>query len=447
MKNLKSAFLKPFVSARDKEVRFFGILRESPPLHFYLLQFIGFLYIFYIFSSRNYTVYGLLPDDAFNYPRSFLNEFLPIPLLHFTTFQFLYAVVPRPGPEIIGVLQWMIIGACCFGVLGLGAKWNAIVVFLLGSHLYGMMQSSNADLDSGNLALCLMLILALSPATNFYGLQNGFSLSKRRVDYHWPVALLFIIVGAFFSFSGLSKLIDVGPHWPFALHIENLAERGIEESLFLASRYRNPFIASLLLSPTLSVVAGLVTLISELGFIGILFLPRYRPFLVITMIGMHVLVFMLEGINFGGHILILLLCLDWNIVVRKATVYYDAECAFCLGSMNLVRRFDRYARLAYVPISQLHPGNSKFDLPILKSAMGLEDENGEIYYGADAFEQIASRCPTFYGLAAFMKIPGVIYVARHIYGIIARNRMKYGCRPDVSCDLSSTVERPPEIRS
>ena len=70
-----------------REVRFFGILRGSPPLHFYLIQFVGFAYLLYRFLSRDYTVYGYLSPDMFNFPRTFGMELWPIPLLHFTTFQ------------------------------------------------------------------------------------------------------------------------------------------------------------------------------------------------------------------------------------------------------------------------------------------------------------------------------------------------------------------------
>ena len=71
------------VVAKNREVRFFGILRESPAFHFYLLQAVAFLYLAFRFASRNYTVYGILPDEAFDYPRAYLNELWPLPPLHF----------------------------------------------------------------------------------------------------------------------------------------------------------------------------------------------------------------------------------------------------------------------------------------------------------------------------------------------------------------------------
>src|SRR5262245_3584093 len=92
----------------SREVRFFGVLRESPALHFYLLQAVGFLYLAWRFASRSYVVYGILPDEAFDFPRPYQTELWPVPWLHFTTFQFLYDFVPRPGPEGIRLMQYAV---------------------------------------------------------------------------------------------------------------------------------------------------------------------------------------------------------------------------------------------------------------------------------------------------------------------------------------------------
>jgi predicted DCC family thiol-disulfide oxidoreductase YuxK len=249
--------------------------------------------------------------------------------------------------------------------------------------------------------------------------------------------VLFIIVSAWYSYSGLAKIIDIGPHWPIVLHLENLASVGIKQSLFLHSDFRFPFVSSLFQSFPLSVLGGFITLIAEGGFISILFLPRYRLFFVGTMILFHSLVFLMHGINFLGNSLIMLLCLDWNVLVRRATVYYDEECGFCQRSLHWINQFDWFGKMSYKPISALSAKQTEIDVGRLQHAMGVQDENGEIYYGADGFEQISSRCPALIGFSLLMKIPGCIYVARYVYNIIARNRMKLGCRPDGGCQLPS----------
>ncbi len=73
--------------------------------------------------------------------------------------------------------------------------------------------------------------------------------------------------------------------------------------------------------------------------------------------------------------------------------------------------------------------------------MGLQDENGEVYYGADAFEQLSARCTMLLPFAILVKIPGVIYLARYIYGIVARDRIRFGCGADGSCSMPTTQSK------
>lgn len=418
---------KSLSALTNGEIRLFGIFRDSPPLHFYLVQLGAFSYFLYRFASRDYTVYGFLPHEMFDYPRGFVLELWPLPFLHFTSFQFIYAVLPRPNPEAIFILQLVVIGACCLGIIGLFPRLCAAVAFGIGLHLTGMMASSNSIIDGGTLALCMLLILALSPSGNFYGFKNGVSLSKRSPNYHWPVFLVLLLIGSFYTYAGLNKIIDVGPHWPLVLHLENLAPVGIERSLFLGSRYANPFVSQLTSSYALSVGAGLVTMIGEVALVSVLFLPRFRLLLIGSMIVMHLLVFLVAGINFVGSSFILLFCLDWNVVARKAGVYYDDQCSFCIRSLKWVKYFDWFGRIQMLPISQIDLHRPEVDPALVQKAMCLVDENGEVYYGADAFEQIAARCPGLWGWAVLMKIPGVIYFARYVYRIVAENRMRLGC--------------------
>ena len=64
--------------------------------------------------------------------------------------------------------------------------------------------------------------------------------------------------------------------------------------------------------------------------------------------------------------------------------------------------------------------------------MGAVDENNEIFYGADAFEQVFSRIPLCWPIAILMKTPGVIYLARLCYKTIAKNRNKLS---DEECEI------------
>ncbi len=416
-------------------VRFFGVLRESPAFHFHLLQLVGFLYLADRFASRNYTVYGLLPADAFDFPRGQLNELLPIPAVWFTTFQFLYEFLPRPGPTAIAVLQGVVLAACAGGVLGLAPRWCALVAFLVALHQTGMVQASNADEDGGSLILCLMLILALSPGHSFYGPGRGFRPLARSPDHHWPVFLLLLTVGSYYTLSGVSKLIDSGPTWPFDVHLERLAPTAVEDSLFLARSYRSPVAAGLHLHYAASVAGGLLTLAAELAAALILFLPRWRLALVATLGAMHFMILWLNGINFTGNAVVLLLCLDWNGLVRRATVLYDGECGFCTRSVALLERLDWFGRLDALRIAEVDPARLPVSPELLEREMGLVDEAGEVWYGADAFAELSVRTPLLWPMAVALRVPGVLPLSRPLYRFVARHRRHLGCRTDGTCAL------------
>ncbi len=418
----------------NREVRFFGVLRESPALHFYLLQAVGFLYLAWRFASRNYTVYGILPDAAFDFPRAYPGELWPVPPLWITTFQFVYDFLPRPSADGMRVMQYAVIGASLAGLLGILPRVSAGVAFVLAAHLTGMAQSSNADVDGGTVILCLMLILALSPSASFYSLQNGFHPLRRSVDHHWPVFLLFLVVGCFYTFSGLNKLIEIGLDWPFTLHLENLAEVGIEQSLFRSDRFRIPAVSTAHLSYAVSVVGGVLALVGEAGFLGILFLPRYRLFFATSMVAMHFLVYAMQGINFLGSSAVILLCLDWNAPARRAVVLWDGGCGFCARTLRALRRMDWFGRLE--PIEIARSGDLPVDHARLEREMAVLDENGEVYYGADAFAELATRCPLLWPFAALIRVPGAIYVARPLYAWVARHRGHLG--PGGACALPPT---------
>ncbi|WP_187329337.1 thiol-disulfide oxidoreductase DCC family protein [Halomicronema hongdechloris] len=352
---------------------------------------------------------------------------------YFTTFQFIYQFFPRPNENIILLIQVAIIVSCIFGILGVHPKACALIAFLFSTHLTGMVQITNAEIDGGTIALCSLLILALSPRESFYGLANGYSLTQRNSRYHWPIFLLFFVIGSFYTSAGINKIIDIGIHWPFVLHLDHLAEVGIENSIFLSSRYVSPSVSSFHLSYPLSVIAGVVALIGELFFVTIVFLPRYRLFFVASMSLMHCLVFLTAGINFVGSSILLFLCLDWNSLLRRVTIYYDDQCLFCSRTVFGLKKLDWFHRLETVPISDDVPHS--LDMRRLELEMGLKDENGEVYYGADAFEQVASRLPVLYPLAILTKIPGIIFVSRYLYLLIAENRYRFSCHVNDSCKL------------
>lgn len=414
-----------------QEIRFFKPFGNSKPLHFYLIQFTGALYMIYRLLSRDYSHLGFFQAEYRTYPRGLWHELFPVPLSYLTSFQFIYEFIPFPSPPIIKVIQFLIVLFSFFLLLGILPRLSAQICSILYIHVLGIMQSIGGEIDGGTLLVVLYLVLSISPSNYFYKL---FGKTKNDELKNWPIFLLLIFVGCFYFFAGMNKLIDVGFQFPLTLHLENLGFHTIEKSIFLSSRNYFPSItsSSLFLNANLSVLAGFITLLCEIGFITIIFLPRYRFFLIFSMIFMHTLVYYSAAINFLGSSFILILCFDWNILQREITLVYDDDCGFCKNSLSVIKKFDWFNRVSLVPsYSENYPTNN-LDQSRLNDEMAAVEENEEIYYGADAFEQVFSKVPLFWGLAILFKIPGVIYLARFIYKNIANNRHRLSSE---GCDI------------
>jgi predicted DCC family thiol-disulfide oxidoreductase YuxK len=108
----------------------------------------------------------------------------------------------------------------------------------------------------------------------------------------------------------------------------------------------------------------------------------------------------------------------------QATLIYDGECGFCQQAVDLVRRWDREQRIALVPFQdQARVAAFDIPLPALAAAMHLvlPLPNGRVFAGADAVPELLKLLDRPW-LAWPFGVPGVLPVARRLYGWIARRR-------------------------
>lgn len=107
----------------------------------------------------------------------------------------------------------------------------------------------------------------------------------------------------------------------------------------------------------------------------------------------------------------------------RPTLIYDGECGFCRRSVDLVRRWDREHRLVLVPFQdEAQVARLGIPLPALAAAMHLVRPDGRVFAGADAAPEILRLVPGGRLLAWLFRVPGVLPVARRVYGWIARQR-------------------------
>jgi predicted DCC family thiol-disulfide oxidoreductase YuxK len=107
----------------------------------------------------------------------------------------------------------------------------------------------------------------------------------------------------------------------------------------------------------------------------------------------------------------------------RPTLIYDGECAFCRQSVDVVQRWDREHRLAVLPFQdRVRVGAFGIPLPALAAAMHLVLPDGRVFAGADAAPEILRLLPGKRWLAWWFRVPGVLPLARRVYGRIARRR-------------------------
>jgi len=109
--------------------------------------------------------------------------------------------------------------------------------------------------------------------------------------------------------------------------------------------------------------------------------------------------------------------------IDRATLIYDGECGFCRQTVAIVSEWDREHRVTLIPFQeQARVAAFQIPLPALAAAMHLVLPDGRVLAGADAAPDLLRLLPGKRWLAGVFAVPGVLPVARRVYGWIARQR-------------------------
>jgi predicted DCC family thiol-disulfide oxidoreductase YuxK len=117
--------------------------------------------------------------------------------------------------------------------------------------------------------------------------------------------------------------------------------------------------------------------------------------------------------------------------VSSVSVIYDGLCLFCLRSLRVVRALDVRRALEFHDANDReavlgrYPALAGVDLD---AAMYAVDARGRVYQGFYAFRRIAWTTPFEWWLLPLLYLPGVSFVGERVYGLVARNRPRLGCR-------------------
>ncbi|MBU6429582.1 MAG: DUF393 domain-containing protein, partial [Cyanobacteria bacterium REEB65] len=123
---------------------------------------------------------------------------------------------------------------------------------------------------------------------------------------------------------------------------------------------------------------------------------------------------------------------------RRALVFYDGSCGFCLGTRHVLESFDLLGALAWRDFREagalqeypeVDPAECERALQLVLP--GRPGRTRRVYGGFAAFRQIAWRLPILWLLAPLLYLPGAKAVGDRLYARIAARRFDLApCGPD-----------------
>jgi len=116
-----------------------------------------------------------------------------------------------------------------------------------------------------------------------------------------------------------------------------------------------------------------------------------------------------------------------RVSMAHLTVLFDGTCNLCRGSAERARRFDKAQRIEFLDlhnpaVQERFPQVNREEALRLMQAV---DANGKVFSGSDAWAQIGGLLPGWKFVAWILLIPGIRWIARRVYGWIARNRYRW----------------------
>jgi predicted DCC family thiol-disulfide oxidoreductase YuxK len=114
----------------------------------------------------------------------------------------------------------------------------------------------------------------------------------------------------------------------------------------------------------------------------------------------------------------------WTHFTAPIPVFYDGKCAFCMRSIEVLKRLDSLRRLRFI---NMHAPAAKTEFPDLNLDRGtmemlLRDHEGKWFGGFDAYRVMAKHIPAFWLIVPLLFIPPIPTIGRQTYARIAGRR-------------------------
>jgi len=111
----------------------------------------------------------------------------------------------------------------------------------------------------------------------------------------------------------------------------------------------------------------------------------------------------------------------------QCVLIYDAECRLCMTSKEILEKWDRLHRIKFLPFQSIEAREISPDLAEQTNidAMRFVETDQRVFVGIEAFRQMLPMLPMGRFLSILLNLPGVSWLAGKIYGVIAKNRIRW----------------------
>lgn len=226
-------------------------------------------------------------------------------------------------PSVVVGLQTSFVMCCSLAMVGLFTRVSAPLAVALGLYVLGVPQLFG-KLNHYHHVWWFAAIVAAAPSGRALSLDAILRSARRgtarwvedaeeRSCYGLPLRLCWLVVGLIYFFPGLWKAWEVGHLWVAGDNVQLLLrekwlELGDFEPLFRLD-----------LHPALYRATGALTIVFELSFVFALFLPRARPWAVLSGLAFHSSTKLMMDISFLSLVLAYSMFLDVPRIFRRSS--------------------------------------------------------------------------------------------------------------------------------
>ncbi len=326
---------------------------------------------------------------------------------------------------------------CIFATIGLFSKFSSFMVFLLGLWVIGIPQFYG-KVNGHNHLIWFSLIMALAPCGDMLSVDSVIQVLRNKKQklllppnassaYGLPIRFIFLLLGVIYLFPGVWKFWSLGYDWIFSDNLKFIMYRVWVQNEYLPIFRLDQY-------PWIFQFGGLMTLLFEIGFIFIIFLPSLRRFLPLAALAFHNVTGLTLAIFFYVLQIVHVGLLNWKFLFeklggllfrQKLYVLYDGNCGLCRKSMAILMRLDVLGQIQYVnaldktKISQLG-FDSLDDMALLKDMHAIIESKQ--WRGYDSYRKICARILFLWPILPFLYFYPIAVIGRSIYRKVADQR-------------------------